>query len=110
MDLMDALDELPLVAILRGITAADAVAVGEALVAAGFAAIEVPLDRPDALDSIAALAERFDDVAALGAGIAFALTVPIVNLLVPVLATAFMVHVVEAWRRKSGEPLTVSQE
>lgn len=68
MDLLDALDELPLVAILRGIPAADAVAVGEALVAAGFAAIEVPLDRPDALDSIAALAERFDDVAALGAG------------------------------------------
>ncbi len=68
MDLLDALDELPLVAILRGITAADAVAVGEALVAAGFTAIEVPLDRPDALDSIAALAERFDDVAALGAG------------------------------------------
>ena len=45
-----------------------------------------------------------------GAGIAFALTVPIVNLLVPVLATAFMVHVVEAWRRKSGEPLTVSPD
>ncbi len=68
MDLLDALDELPLLAILRGIAAADAVAVGEALVAAGFTAIEVPLDRPDALDSIAALAERFDDVAALGAG------------------------------------------
>ena len=45
-----------------------------------------------------------------GAGIAFALTVPIVNLAVPVLATAFMVHVVEAWRRKSGEPLAVSPE
>ncbi len=40
-----------------------------------------------------------------GAGIAFALTVPIVNLAVPVLATAFMVHVVEAWRRKSADPL-----
>lgn len=68
MELMDALDELPLVAILRGIAAADAAAIGEVLVEAGFVAIEVPLDRPDALESIAALAERFDDVAAIGAG------------------------------------------
>ncbi len=45
-----------------------------------------------------------------GAGIAFLLTVPVVNLVVPVLATAFMVHVVEAGRRKSGEPWTVTAE
>ena len=68
MDLLDALDQLPLVAILRGVAPGDAAAVGDALVEAGFSAIEVPLDRPDALDSIAILAGRFGDMVALGAG------------------------------------------
>ncbi len=68
MDLLDALDQLPLVAILRGVAPGDAAAVGDALVEAGFGAIEVPLDRPDALDSIAILAGRFGDEVALGAG------------------------------------------
>ena len=65
----------------------------------------LPPDRAAALRR----AHRFR-LLVYGAGIAFALTIPIVNLAVPVLATAFMVHVVEAWRRKSGEPLTVSPE
>lgn len=39
-----------------------------------------------------------------GAGIAFLLTVPFVNLLVPVVATAFMVHVVEALRPHEPAP------
>ncbi len=34
----------------------------------------------------------------VGAGIAFLLTIPIVNLLMPVVATATMVHLFEAWR------------
>ena len=55
-------------AILRGVAPGDAAAVGDALVAAGFSALEVPLDRPDALDSIAILAGRFGDMVALGAG------------------------------------------
>ncbi|MFQ5955982.1 MAG: 2-dehydro-3-deoxy-6-phosphogalactonate aldolase [Kiloniellales bacterium] len=68
MDLLDALNELPLVAILRGIAPGDAAAIGDVLVEAGFTAIEVPLDRPDALDAIAALSARFGDMVALGAG------------------------------------------
>jgi 2-dehydro-3-deoxyphosphogalactonate aldolase len=68
MEFLDALDRLPLIAILRGIPPADAPAIGEALLAAGFACIEVPLNRPGALDALAVLAERFGDQAAIGAG------------------------------------------
>lgn len=41
-----------LVAILRGITPADAVAVAEAVLAAGFDAVEVPFNSPDPLESV----------------------------------------------------------
>ncbi|MCU0985123.1 MAG: 2-dehydro-3-deoxy-6-phosphogalactonate aldolase [Acetobacteraceae bacterium] len=58
----------PLVAILRGIRPEEAVAVGEALVTAGFAMIEVPLNSPDPLASIRALAERFGEDVLVGAG------------------------------------------
>jgi 2-dehydro-3-deoxyphosphogalactonate aldolase len=62
------LSRCPIVAILRGITPAEAVAVGEALVDAGIAIIEVPLNSPDPLASIAALAARFGDSVLVGAG------------------------------------------
>ncbi|MFD2797278.1 2-dehydro-3-deoxy-6-phosphogalactonate aldolase [Promicromonospora vindobonensis] len=41
-----------LVAILRGVTPADAVAVAEAILDAGFDAVEVPYNSPDPLESI----------------------------------------------------------
>ena len=58
----------PLVAILRGLTPAEAPAVGDALVDAGFTLIEVPLNSPDPFDSIKLLVERVGDRAMIGAG------------------------------------------
>ena len=62
-----ALAALPLVAILRGLKPAEALAVGAALVAAGWHLIEVPLNSPQPLDSIAALTKAFPH-ALVGAG------------------------------------------
>jgi 2-dehydro-3-deoxyphosphogalactonate aldolase len=59
---------MPLVAILRGVTCDDVLDVGEALVAAGFTLIEVPMNSPDPLESIARLAQRFAARAVIGAG------------------------------------------
>lgn len=58
----------PMVAILRGLTPDEAPAIGEALVGAGFTLIEVPLNSPDPLRSIAILADRIGDRAMIGAG------------------------------------------
>ena len=62
-----AMRELPLVAILRGLKPAEALAIGEALVEAGFRLIEVPLNSPQPLASIALLRRRFPQ-AMIGAG------------------------------------------
>lgn len=58
----------PLVAILRGVRPEEAEAIGEALIEAGIRIIEVPLNSPDPLDSIARLARRFGARATIGAG------------------------------------------
>ena len=59
--------QLPLIAILRGLTPAEAPAIGQALVASGFALIEVPLNSPEPLQSIKALTALFPQ-ALIGAG------------------------------------------
>lgn len=59
---------LPLIAILRGVRPDEVEAIGEALVAAGFTLIEVPMNSPDPLDGIARLARRVGDRALVGAG------------------------------------------
>ena len=59
---------LPLIAILRGVRPDEALAIGRALVDAGFRAIEVPLNSPEPLESIAALTETFGQRALIGAG------------------------------------------
>ena len=58
----------PLIAILRGVSPNEVEAIGETLVAAGFTIIEVPLNSPDPLDSIARLTRRLAGRAVIGAG------------------------------------------
>lgn len=58
----------PIIAILRGLVPHDAVPVAEVLIDAGIDRIEVPLNSPDPFESIRAMADRFGDVATIGAG------------------------------------------
>lgn len=65
--LAQAMAQLPLIAILRGLTPAEAPAIGEALVSNGFAIVEVPLNSPEPLRSIATLTQLFPQTL-IGAG------------------------------------------
>jgi 2-dehydro-3-deoxyphosphogalactonate aldolase len=64
----DALRALPLIAILRGIKPIESEAIAVALHAEGFRLIEVPLNSPDPVDSIARVRRALPADALVGAG------------------------------------------
>lgn len=66
--MLEALRPLPLVAILRGLPPGDAEAVAGALVETGLRAIEVPLNRPGALEAIGRIAARVPAGVLVGGG------------------------------------------
>jgi 2-dehydro-3-deoxyphosphogalactonate aldolase len=68
MTLDEALAECPVVAIIRGVKPEEVLSQAEALYAAGLRAVEVPLNSPRPLESIAALARAFSDRMIIGAG------------------------------------------
>jgi 2-dehydro-3-deoxyphosphogalactonate aldolase len=68
IDLRQALAELPLIAILRGLEPENALPVGQILVDAGFRIIEVPLNSPRPFDSIERLDQALGARALIGAG------------------------------------------
>lgn len=59
---------MPLVAILRGLAPEQALAVGQALVDSGFRALEVPLNRPGALQCIEILVRHLPPSVLVGGG------------------------------------------
>ncbi len=64
----EALAEMPLVAIVRGVRPDEVCAVADALYRGGIRIIEVPLNSPEPLDSIARLARTFAGGIVCGAG------------------------------------------
>lgn len=62
------LGQCPLIAIIRGVTPGEAESIGRAIFDAGIRIIEVPLNSPDPLASIAALVAALGDKALIGAG------------------------------------------
>lgn len=68
MSLAPWLDACPVVAILRGVTPEEVEPIGTALIAAGLAIIEVPLNSPRPLESIRRLHAAFGERALIGAG------------------------------------------
>lgn len=68
MELLQALQKCPLIAILRGIQPQEVVAIGTALINQGFHCIEIPLNSPQPLESIALLNQAFQKSALIGAG------------------------------------------
>ena len=65
------LDELPLIAILRGIQPDECLDIGHTLFEIGFRLIEIPLNSPDPFKSIKKLAFDLNEKALIGAGTIF---------------------------------------
>ena len=61
-------NQCPLVAIIRGVTPADAADIASALYEGGIRIIEVPLNSPDPLASVRAIADALGERALIGAG------------------------------------------
>ena len=68
MDLSTWLKQCPIIAILRGIKPDEAESICSALEKAGIVIVEVPLNSPDALESIAILSRVFGSRMLIGAG------------------------------------------
>lgn len=68
MTLDEALKPCPIIAIIRGVSSTDVVAVAQALLDAGVRAVEVPLNSPDPLESLRRLAPVMAGRMACGAG------------------------------------------
>jgi 2-dehydro-3-deoxyphosphogalactonate aldolase len=68
MELRAALTQCPIAAILRGVKPDEIDAIGDALIEAGVAIIEVPLNSPQPFESIKQLAARHGHHALVGAG------------------------------------------
>jgi 2-dehydro-3-deoxyphosphogalactonate aldolase len=62
------LRDVPLVAILRGVQTHEVLAIAEGLYETGFRCIEIPLNSPNALESIALLVKELPDDCLIGAG------------------------------------------
>ncbi len=67
-DLSDWLARCPLVAILRGVRPDEVTDIAAALAEAGVAIVEIPLNSPEPLDSIARLTRAFGERLLIGAG------------------------------------------
>jgi len=68
MDLTGWLARCPLIAILRGVKPDEVLAIGEALERQGIAIVEVPLNSPQPMESIARLVREFGERLLIGAG------------------------------------------
>jgi 2-dehydro-3-deoxyphosphogalactonate aldolase len=68
MNLDQALSEMPLVAILRGVMPGEVEAIAEALWSAGIRIVEVPMNSPEPLKSVSILARIFAGRLLVGAG------------------------------------------
>ena len=62
MRVEDALAEMPVVAIIRGVTPGEALDIADALYSAGIRAIEVPMNSPEPLESIKRLGSMSDRI------------------------------------------------